>query len=150
MTPEKGRDEQAEVERLLARIKDALPALETLLARCRDHWGCEDGVYRFYHQSFKVYHLQGLTTEIVKALKALAPGRPLNGWLVAIVAEGTGRTFEMEHNREWLPATRPIVEAFFHAQYFLEMACKYDRELAAPPAVMPSGWAALLCLHGLR
>jgi hypothetical protein len=46
--------------------------------------------------------------------------------------------------------TRPFVEAFFHARYFLAMAVKYGRELEFPPALMPSGWAAVLYLFDLR
>src|SRR6266480_6128328 len=38
---------------LLKNIKEQLPELEKLLAAADDHWGIEDGVYRFYHQSFK-------------------------------------------------------------------------------------------------
>ena len=34
----------------------------------------------------------------------------------------------MEMNQRWTEATRPIVEAFFHARYFLEMVCKYGAE----------------------
>jgi len=50
----------------------------------------------------------------------------------------------------FLLTTRPILEAFFHARDFLEMAVRYGRRLDAPPRVLPSGWAALLELHGLR
>jgi len=39
----------AEVE-LLAKLRDRRPALGELLAKCSDHWGYEDPVYRFYHQ----------------------------------------------------------------------------------------------------
>jgi hypothetical protein len=56
----------------------------------------------------------------------------------------------MEDNRRWLEATRPIVEAFFHARYFLDMACKYGELLDAPPNLLPSGWASLLYLYDLR
>ena len=49
-----------------------------------------------------------------------------------------------------LAVTRPILEAFFHARYFLEMVCKYGRKLKAPPQVLPSGWAAVLYLYQLR
>jgi len=49
-----------------------------------------------------------------------------------------------------LKAKAVKLEAFFHAKYFLEMACKYGRELAEPPETLPSGWAALLCLYGMR
>ena len=54
------------------------------------------------------------------------------------------------HDQRWTKETRPIVEAFFHARYFLEMACRYARELDEAPDVLPSGWAALLCLHDMR
>ncbi len=55
-----------------------------------------------------------------------------------------------EVNQRWVEATRPIVEAFFHAGYFLEMVCKYGKELEEPPDLLPSGWAAVLYLYGLR
>jgi hypothetical protein len=48
--------------KLLCNIKEKLPQLEELLTQVENHWGMEDGVYRFYHQSFKVYYrLQPLT-----------------------------------------------------------------------------------------
>lgn len=144
-------DNRPEVQRLLANIKARLPDLEALLARVNDHWCYEDGVYRFYHQSFKIYgQLQEPTTAIVAALQTLAPDRQLNDWFRHIVAEGTGKTFQPDHNERWLEVTRPILEAFFHARFFLEMAVKYGRELDAPPSVLPSGWAAVLCLYDLR
>jgi hypothetical protein len=65
------------------------------------------------------------------------------------VAEGTGKEFTFKDNQAWLPVTRPILEAFFHARFFLEMAVRYA-PLDAPPAVLPSGYAALLYLYGLR
>ncbi len=143
-------DDRPEVGNLLASLKASLPALRRLLEESSDHWGYEDPVYRFYHQSFKVYDLQETTTRIVAALEALAPGRPLNPWFIRIVEGGTGRQFDLEHNRRWLGITRPIVEAFFHARYFLEMAVRYGTELKAPPRVLPSGWAAFLYLYRLR
>jgi len=56
----------------------------------------------------------------------------------------------MEVNQRWGAATRPILEAFFHARYFLEMVCRYGRELNEPTDSLPSGWAAVLYLYGLR
>ena len=67
-----------------------------------------------------------------------------------IVQDGTGKSFESEHNQRWLEVTRPIVEAFFHARYFLEMAVRYGKALQAPPNALPSGWAAFLYLYDLR
>lgn len=135
---------------LLQNIKRQLPRLEELLIQSESHWGMEDGVYRFYHQSLKVYAMQGLTEEICKAFKDLLPDRPLNRWFTEIVAQGTGQEFEMSHNQEWLRHTRPIVEAFFHANYFLKMTVKYGKELECAPDCMPSGWAAVLYLYDLR
>ena len=56
-----------------------------------------------------------------------------------IQAEGTGKTFTLEANRVWDATTRPLVEAFFHARFFLEMAIKYSEELNEPPSMLPSG-----------
>jgi hypothetical protein len=127
-----------------------LPFLEKLLERCSTHWEYEDPIYRFYHQSFKVYGLQEQTAEIVSALQSLSPDTSLNTWFMQIVEEGTGKMFSMEDNKNWLTVTRPILEAFFHARFFLEMAVKYGKELDAPPRFMPSGWAVLLELYSLR
>ena len=143
-------DDRSAVQELLKNLRAQLPALEELLERYSGSWGYEDPVYRFYHQSFKVYNLQRQTLEIVAKLQALAPSVPLNVWFMSIVRDGTGKTFTIEDNKSWLAATRPIVEAFFHARYFLEMALKYGRELQFPPERLPSGWAALLYLYDLR
>jgi hypothetical protein len=143
-------DDRPEVKNLLTKLKVALPELEKLLEECASHWRYEDPIYRFYHQSFKVYQLQSSTLKIVDSLQALAPDRTLNQWFMPIVAEGTGKTFANEDNEDWLAVTRPILEAFFHARYFLEMAVKYGRTLESPPRAMPSGWAALLYLYNLR
>jgi hypothetical protein len=43
-----------------------------------------------------------------------------------------------------------VEEPFFHARYMLEMAVGYGKDLERPPAVLPSGWAALLYLFNLR
>jgi hypothetical protein len=143
-------DDREEVRNLLSNLHAALPRLEKLLEEAQSHWGYEDPIYRFYHQSRKVYWLQESTTRIVDALQALDPGRPLNPWFRAIVTDGTGKTFDLEHNRRWLEETRPIVEAFLHARYFLDMAVRYGRTLEVPPRLLPSGWAAVLYLFELR
>jgi hypothetical protein len=137
-------------DQLLSNIKQQLPKLETLLAQVESHWGIEDGFYRFYHQSFKVYPIQQATEEIRDALQSLLAGRPMNQWFCKIVADGTGGKFEISHNQDWLQHTRPILEAFFHAHFFLKMAVKYGRELQSAPDRLPSGWAAVLYLFNLR
>ncbi|HUE73156.1 MAG TPA: hypothetical protein VMP01_19885 [Pirellulaceae bacterium] len=136
-------------DRLRVNLQAQSDELRQLLESASDHWGYEDPIYRFYHQSFKVYPLTESTTRIVTALQRLLPDQPLNPWFLQIVGEGTGKEFQIDDNQRWLEATRPILEAFFHARYFLEMACRYAKapEKDRP---MPSGWAALLYLFNLR
>lgn len=50
---------------------------------------------------------------------------------------------------DWTRITRAILEAFFHARFFLEMAVRYA-DLDAPHSPLPSGYAKLLYLYGLR
>ena len=135
---------------LLDHIKRNLPELERLLERASSDWEYDDFVYRFYHQSFKVFGVQSLTKKIVAALGELLPGVALNADFLAIVNDGTGRTFQAEMNAAWLPSTRPLIEAFFHARFMLEMVVKFGRTLDTPPEELPSGWAAVLYLYGLR
>ena len=136
---------------LLSNIKRYLPELKELLKSVLDHWVYEDLVYRFYHQSFKVYHVQDETIRILYALGKVAPkGTKWDTYFLQIVREGTGKVFKREHNDDWAKHTRPMLEAFFHAKYFLEMAVTYGEELKESPVVLPSGYAGLLCLYGLR
>ena len=134
---------------LLVNLRAQRDDLRALLDGTSNHWGYEDPVYRFYHQSFKVFALQETTSAIVQRLRALAPDCPLNSWFVAIVADGTGHVFSTADNAHWLTVSRPVVEAFFHARFFLEMAVRYS-EIDAPPSPLPSGYAALLYLYQLR
>ncbi|MBI2565258.1 hypothetical protein HYV79_04740 [Candidatus Woesearchaeota archaeon] len=136
-------------QKLLDNTKKKLLELETLLKACNSHWGYEDPVYRFYHNSFKVYKLQDTTKRISDILQSLLPEREINSLFKQIIAEGTNKKFDLSHNNAWLLHTRPILEAFFHAKYFLEMAVKYA-SLEKPPETLPSGYAAYLYLFNLR
>ena len=62
----------------VAARRDRRAELISLLERSSSHWGYEDPIYRFYHQSFKVYGLQNQTSAIVRVLESLASARPLN------------------------------------------------------------------------
>jgi hypothetical protein len=138
-------DDSAE---LLKALKAALPTLRDLLAGLSGR-GYEDPIYRFYHHSYKVFDLQNRTDEIVSTLRKLLPQRDLNPLFLEIVAQGTGKEFSLDQNADWTSHTRPILEAFFHSRFFLEMAVRYA-ELDKPPKVLPSGWAALLSLYRRR
>lgn len=149
MKSEPHSERQEQENSLLSAIKVRRPELEKLLADCSGHWEYEDRIYRFYHQSFKVFSLQTTTEEIVATLRSLLPGRELNPWVLQIIGEGTGKKLELSMNECWREETRPIVEAFFHARFMLEMAVRYAT-LDEPPPMLPSGWAALLYLYDLR
>jgi hypothetical protein len=144
-------DECSSVELLFANIKKELPRLTALLDDVNKDGNYDDCVYRFYHQSFKVFRTQRLTVTMVEALKRLLPDRELNAWFMQIYEQGTGKKFDpQKDNRNWLPATRPILEAFFHAKYFLEMVVKFGNALDSPPGMLPFGWGAVLYLYNLR
>jgi hypothetical protein len=141
----------ARMNDLLARIRDRLPELEGLLEEIEDHWGEEDGIYRFYHQSFKVFRLQDLIKRGVKLIEEIGGDiDPPQEWYCLIVKEGTAHDFGPDTNANWLEATRPILEAFWHTKYFLTMMIKYAKELESVQSPIPSGWAAVLYLFELR
>ena len=146
------RERKNNEKRLLKNLKRKLPELQKLLKSVNSHWSYEDPVYRFYYQSLKVYFIQNETRQISDLLFSLAPkGCDFCEEFKSILKIGANRKlFKMSHNRNWSKHTRPMVEAFFHAKFFLEMAVKYGEELDQIPEVLPSGWAALLCLYGLR
>lgn len=142
---------------LLSNLKAHLPELEAAYAKyvevkMKDEMHpAEDLIYRFYHYSFKVYRAQQVTEHIVGLLKKVAPaGFELCDWFEEIVKDGTGKVWQLEHNKEWTKHTRPIMEAYFHAIYFLKAAVRYGKKLKKAPNMLPSGWAALLELYGIR
>ena len=135
---------------LLGRLKAEHVELCKMLKTVKEHWSYEDMVYRFYHQSLKVYWVQDHTIKMVKKFEDLLPERKLNPWFLTIVNDGTRAKFELTHNDNWLVHTRPLLEAFFHAKYFLEMMVQYSKELEEAPQMLPSGWASILYLYNLR
>lgn len=151
---------------LLKNIKKHLPELEVILNTVNKDYTYGDMVYRFYHGSLKVYGVQEITLEIAKALRDIAPEgtsfvsareggvltnpQNFNFQFEEIFQEGTGKKFCNKHNKKWNKHTRPMLEAFFHAKYFLEMAVKYGKELEKAPIELPSGWAGLLYFYNLR
>ena len=142
-----GPDERPEAVQLLANIHRDQERLDRLASASG-----EEEIYRYYHQSLKVYGLQATTRILVEALTRLSPHDPprFHAGFVDRVDAGTGREFEWSDNEHWHAATGPVVEAFFHARYFVQQASKYGHELQFPPSVLPYGWAALLELFELR
>ena len=62
---------------------------------------CEDGVYRFYHDSFKVYTLQSCTEHAVEIVLALARNPALDSRFVEIMLAGTAKEFSAKGGRVW-------------------------------------------------
>jgi hypothetical protein len=137
---------------LLKNIKSRLPELEKLLNSINEDHTYGDMIYRFYHGSFKVYWIQDVTEKIVKILKELAPieVKEFNWMFEEIFKKGTGKKFSSKHNESWMTHTQPLLEAFFHAKYFLEQAVRFGKELEEAPTGLPSGWAGLLYFYNLR
>jgi hypothetical protein len=116
---------QERMEALLARIEQRLPEIEELLAEAEDRRGEEDGVYRFYHRSFKVFGLQDFVKTAFKLIQEIGGADdPPCEWYCQIVKEGTEHHFNEKTNAEWLQQTRPILEAFWHTKYFVSMMVK--------------------------
>jgi hypothetical protein len=135
---------------LLDAIKQRLDDVDRLVSACAE--AEEDAVYRYYHQSFKVFGLQHLISHAGRLFAELAPGGTgLNPWFVAICDAATDHQFDLRRsNANWHTETRPILEAFWHCSYFARMLARYGRELDTAPEALPFGWAALLYLYGLR
>ena len=119
--------------------------LAALLEKTNGIVGYEDAVYRFYSQSFKVFAVQSLTIEIVDMLQSLLPEREFHPFFRQIIQAGTGKAFSPDDNRRWVEAASPILQAFLHARYFLEMGTRFG-----PPkegAFLDSAWMAIRFLY---
>lgn len=138
------------IPQLLSSIKAYLDEIDKLLEKF-DSWE-EDLVYRFYHQSFKVFEMQNYISEAVKLFVKIAPsGIQLNAWFAEIINEALSKEFSIEKtNPNWISETRCIPEAFWHCKYFLKQMSIQAKELETAPNLMPSGWAAVLYLNNLR
>ena len=139
---------------LFINIQDNRKELEDLYASITRHEGPYEGkIYRFYHFSFKVYFLRGTIKEIVDLLQKLDPkeNKEFCEFFQVIIgdAEKIGE-WKQEHNKDWLKFTRPIVEAFFHAKYMLEMAVICSKYKSEPEQCVDQKWAALLELYKIR
>jgi len=120
-----------------------------LLSDVMSMWLYEDPIYRFYHHSFKVFWMQDTTIRIVKILIKISPNKEMNKMFLKIIKKGTGKRFTRKTNENWDRETRSILEAFFHAKFFLEMCVKYSKTKKSQ-TLLESGYAALLYLYNIR
>ena len=109
-------------------------------------------VYRFYHQSFKVFWFKESIIDAKKLLSEIAPdGQNLNVWFLQIVDYAIDAEFNDDTtNKNWLQETRPVLEALWHCKYFIEQAISSADSLEEAPMTLPYDWAAMLYLYNLR
>jgi hypothetical protein len=135
---------------LFLRIKARLPELEELAGDLEE--AEEDGVYRFYHESDKVFFfLQDPVKAAFTLIKEIGgESDPPNFEYARIVEAGTVHQFSETTNANWEAETKPILEAFWHTKYFIQMMIKYGKELETVESPLEPGLAAVLYLFELR
>lgn len=140
----------ARATELLQNIKDHREEIHQKLEWFRNQEA--DLIYRFYHQSFKVFGMINMIRNANELFSNLAPEQTfLNKWYVDITRTALNKKFEGSHtNQHWLETTLPITQGYWHAKYFLEQMLVAADELDEAPQVLPSGWAAVLYLYDLR
>jgi len=142
-------DEEIFVKNLI----DQADKSRELLNKVNGVWQGEDGIYRFYHRSFKVFYLKKVTVSIVTHLRSLSD-RDLNPIFTEIISHGDSKSFNNDTNSNWVENTKPVVDAFLHAKSMLELVVKYGESLketgAEIPSFIPTGYGTLLHLYGMR
>lgn len=125
-------------DELLASIRRHMPQLIDIKRGADECY--EDGMYRYYHHSVKLFVLQRITRHMKDAFCAIGGG------LVALKLHGS--SFFMG---------RDITEAYHHAYYMLSMMIRYGTWglLEKAPTgqlddAFPPGWAAVLYLYNMR
>ena len=140
---------QERINTLFLRIKARLPELEELASDLEK--AEEDGIYRFYHGSNKVFFLQDPVEAAFTLIKEIGgEDDPPNFEYARIVEAGTAHQFSETTNENWEAETKPVLEAFWHTKYFINMMVKYAKELETVEMMVQPGMAAVLYLFKLR
>ena len=117
--------------------------------------GIEDMFYRYYHHSYKVYDLQSITKRMIKLFQNIGECSfyELDDLFREIIAQGIEKEFKQSANMRWSYETRPILEAFFHAQHIMNMMIKYGlpkNPEEEQPGLIAQGWGTVLHLYNIR
>ena len=95
--------------------------------------------------------MNSLTDQAANFFREIAPeSLPLNSWYLEITNSALSKGFDDETNSKWFEEILPVLQAFWHAKYFLEQMIQAADELETAPQILPSGWAAVLYLYNLR
>ena len=137
------------INALFFSIKSRLTELEVLARDLEE--AEEDGVYRFYHGSNKVFFLQSPVKAAFSLIKEIGgEDDPPNFEYARIVEAGTAHQFSETTNGNWEAGITPILDAFWHTKYFINMMVKYANELEAVESPLQPGMATVLYLFELR
>lgn len=113
--------------------------------------GVSEGVYRFYHQSFKVFSQQDWIAECVREFAGIYPRRLLNRTYCLIAERGLVCECVPRINKDWLRCTGPVVESSFHTWVFLDALVRVMKSPAkAVPQTLTAEWGIALYLWDLR
>jgi hypothetical protein len=137
------------INALFLRIKAHLPELEEVASELEE--AEENGIYRYYHGSYKVFNLQNPVKDAFTLIKKIGgeDDPPLHDY-AQIVEAGTAHDFGEKTNANWDAETKPILEAFWHTKYFVQMMVKYGKKLEKVEMPLDYGMAAVLYLFELR
>lgn len=144
-------EKQLELE---AKLLETIQEKQTELLKMKE-WadnqfgGGEDMVYRFYHQSFKVYRVQEWTGKMVELIRSLLPVE-LNSYFERIVEEGTGKVFKMDHNTKWYEETKPLIDTYLHTRHILDLIVKYGINGTENDRTGDPGWYTVLYIYKIR
>jgi hypothetical protein len=137
------------INTLFLRIKARLQELEDVAATLEE--AEEDGVYRLYHGSYKVFNLQDPVETAFELIKEIGgESDPPYFEYVQIVEAGTTNKFSATTNENWEAETKPILEAFWHTKYFINMMVKYAEDFEKVEMPTRPGMAEVLYLFELR
>ena len=115
--------------------------------------GGEEAVYRFYHHSFKTFHVQDYVEKAVELLLSLIPDtsiRDVHPSFLEIYSQGTYKTFQKEMNARWLYETRPILECYFHVKHIIDMLITYGINGTPESRKGNPAWFTVLYFYNIR
>jgi hypothetical protein len=123
--------------RLLENVREALPRLESLLAKADDLSARDPALGR-------------ITQEMIAELRAFAPDRPLNRSFAETIEDMQGDLWA-EGSAPSGRTGRPVVNAFLQARFFLHLTvhCAHEetRRLPLEGEGLPNGAAVLLRIY---
>jgi hypothetical protein len=101
--------------------------------------------------SYKVFDLQDPVESAFKLINEIGDeSDPPYSEYVQIVEAGTTNKFSATTNENWEAETKPILEAFWHTKYFINMMVKYAEDFEKVEMPTRPGMAEVLYLFELR